>query len=52
MVELFAARRAARPFVADPELLALVVMSLVRASGIAWQRGGTSSFASRSTAIA
>ncbi|WP_253182017.1 TetR/AcrR family transcriptional regulator [Cellulosimicrobium cellulans] len=39
MVELFAARRAARPFVADPELLALVVMSLVRASSIAWQRG-------------
>jgi AcrR family transcriptional regulator len=38
MVELFGARRAARPFVADPELLALVVMSLVRASSLAWQR--------------
>ncbi|OLT48279.1 hypothetical protein BJF88_16920 [Cellulosimicrobium sp. CUA-896] len=38
MVELFAARRAVRPFAADPELLALVVMSLVRASALAWQR--------------
>jgi AcrR family transcriptional regulator len=38
MVELFEARRAVRPFVADPELLALVVMSLVRASALAWQR--------------
>ena len=38
MVELFVARRAARPYVADPELLALVVMSLLRMSALEWQR--------------
>ncbi|MFC8921446.1 TetR/AcrR family transcriptional regulator [Cellulosimicrobium sp. NPDC057127] len=38
MVELFTARRDARWFAADPDLLALVVMSLVRASALAWQR--------------
>lgn len=38
LVEMFDARRAARPFVPDPELLALVVMSLLRATTLAWQQ--------------
>ena len=35
---MFLARRAVRPFVPDPELLALVVMSLLRASTLEWQQ--------------
>nr|WP_253691179.1 TetR/AcrR family transcriptional regulator [Cellulosimicrobium protaetiae] len=38
LVEMFVARRAVRPFVPDPELLALVVMSLLRASTLEWQQ--------------
>lgn len=38
LVDMFVARRAARPFVPDPELLALVVMSLLRASTLEWQQ--------------
>ena len=40
MVELFAARRLAHPYPADPELLALVVMGLLRMSALEWQRAG------------
>ncbi len=40
LVEMFVARRAVRPFVPDPELLALVVMSLLRASTVEWQQQG------------
>ncbi|MGM7424263.1 TetR/AcrR family transcriptional regulator [Cellulosimicrobium sp. CpK407] len=38
LVDMFVARRAVRPFVPDPELLALVVMSLLRASTLEWQQ--------------
>ena len=38
LVDMFLARRAVRPFVPDPELLALVVMSLLRASTLEWQQ--------------
>lgn len=40
MVELFAARRLALPYAPDPELLALVVMTLLRGSALEWQKGG------------
>ncbi|WP_454044261.1 TetR/AcrR family transcriptional regulator [Cellulosimicrobium sp. Marseille-Q8652] len=40
MVELFTARRLALPYAADPELLALVVMTLLRVSALEWQKGG------------
>ncbi|MCB7137665.1 TetR/AcrR family transcriptional regulator [Cellulosimicrobium marinum] len=38
MVGLFTARHAVRPSPADPELLALVVMSLLRVSLLEWER--------------
>ena len=40
MVELFSARRLALPYAPDPELLALVVMTLLRVSALEWQKGG------------
>jgi AcrR family transcriptional regulator len=40
MVELFTARRLVLPYTADPELLALVVMTLLRVSTLEWQQGG------------
>lgn len=38
LVDMFSARRAVLPFVPDPELLALVVMSLLHASTNEWQQ--------------
>ncbi|MBD5788290.1 TetR/AcrR family transcriptional regulator [Cellulosimicrobium terreum] len=38
MVELFTLRRAARSYAADPELLAIVVMGLLRVSALEWQK--------------
>jgi AcrR family transcriptional regulator len=39
LLALFTARREVHPYVPDPELLVLVVMTLLRTSTLAWERG-------------